>query len=349
MRLFRLCLAFLALSMTGNLHAFDKAQSHLDEWRPDLALEHLETIRDEDSAHWHRMKGITLLALEENERGLENLEKAVSLEPEDGSNHWYLVGGLLAQLDDSGIMSQVRLARQIRNSMEAAVEQSPDNPEYRFGLMQFHLGAPRIIGGSNRRPRQGRDALKEMDEYWGLAAEAIFLLDDDQGEAGLEMMRAAWNNGEGVEMMGMSIAFNAITHEHWELAYETLSRILELEPEQYSAAYQMGRLAALSGKWLDEGQQALEVYSNLPFITPGSPSRAAAFWRLGEIDQHRGEMDAAKHNFRMALELDPDHDDAREAMEKLEASLQAGDDETGGEEYGKDAEENAEADEQLLV
>ncbi len=102
--------------------------------------------------------------------------------------------------------------------------------------------------------------------------------------------------------------------------YETLRRVLDIEPDNFTALYQVGRYAARSGKRLEEGRAALERY--VAEATPGSfdVSVAGAHWRLGMIAEHRGDRAAAREEYERALAADPDFANARRALDRLNQS-----------------------------
>ena len=81
--------------------------------------------------------------------------------------------------------------------------------------------------------------------------------------------------------------------------------------------YQIGRTAVFSGKRLDRGKQALEEYIESEPEGPGLPTEAHARWRLGMIYALQGHKDLARREYETSLKLDPDLEQAREALETL--------------------------------
>jgi Flp pilus assembly protein TadD len=308
-----LLLAIFAHDLSA--HGFEDPQAALDNWRADIALELLDAAPAPASADWHRRRGTALLAMGQGEAALEHLEKAVELEPEQAKNHYHLVGGLAANLDRSGAVGMLRTGRRIGRVMEQATELEPGNAEYQFGLFQYYLAAPRVAGGGTRRARDQAGVLAELGPQWGAGAEAMMLLAEGETDKAMQKMLAAWDEGKGVTLFGMPLVFNAQSREDWQTARSVLARILADAPNHPYAQYQLGRTAALAGDGLDAGKAALLAYTERPFIPNDSPSRAAAFWRLGQIHQHAGDIEQARAAWRQALELDPDFDEARMALE----------------------------------
>ena len=95
-----------------------------------------------------------------------------------------------------------------------------------------------------------------------------------------------------------------------------MERLLRARPDDPVALYEIGRIAALSGRDLDRGEASLKRY--LEHSPKGDePSRADAHLRLAEIDERRGDRDGARREYRAALELDPGASGARQALGKL--------------------------------
>jgi len=70
------------------------------------------------------------------------------------------------------------------------------------------------------------------------------------------------------------------------------------------ALYQVGRLAAISGEYLEEGKKNLEHYLTQPvgYLTPEHDS---AHWRLALISQHQNNRIAAREHIAAGLKINP--------------------------------------------
>ena len=97
---------------------------------------------------------------------------------------------------------------------------------------------------------------------------------------------------------------------------ERLARIVQVDPTNLLARYQIGKIGALTGRELDLAQASLEEYLRHP-PAENNPSHAAAHWRLGMIHEHQGERELARAEYETALQLDPTFDQAKAALERL--------------------------------
>ncbi len=72
-----------------------------------------------------------------------------------------------------------------------------------------------------------------------------------------------------------------------------------------------------SGERLDRGKQAFEQYIEQ---SPGGAFVPSAHWRLGMLYELMGDEKAAEREYRTSLELDPELDQARQALKTLAKS-----------------------------
>jgi tetratricopeptide (TPR) repeat protein len=85
-----------------------------------------------------------------------------------------------------------------------------------------------------------------------------------------------------------------------------------------TALYQTGRLAALSGQYLDRGLAALRLCLALPpSAEEGAPTVAQVQWRIGNILEKKGEKEAARVAYIKALGANPNFTPAFAALKKL--------------------------------
>ncbi len=94
-----------------------------------------------------------------------------------------------------------------------------------------------------------------------------------------------------------------------------LDEALEIEPNNYLYLYWYGKSSAITGLKLDQGEAWLKKYLT---HTPNGdePSHAAAYVRLGQINEKQGDKVEARKHFEMALKLDSRMKSAKEGLER---------------------------------
>ena len=261
---------------------------------------------------------LALLLLERDEprEAQDWLERAVKAAPDSARYHAALGNAYGAEAQDAGMLRQARLAGRIRDAFEAAVRLDSTLVQPRIGLIQFHLAAPGIMGGDREEALRQARTLHRIDPWagWAWLANVHNALEQtDEAERVVRDAAAAFPDSAAPVV---SLALQHHRHQRWDDAVALLRPLATREPPDPGALYQLGRTGALSGLHLDEAEAALRRYLTID-PPSGQPPHAAAHWRLGMILEHRGRTDDARAEYRAALRLDPDHEEATKALQRL--------------------------------
>jgi tetratricopeptide (TPR) repeat protein len=114
-------------------------------------------------------------------------------------------------------------------------------------------------------------------------------------------------------LQGKNLASELIKNEGYKSIQSSLNQ-LRSDPKAYYFDEQM--IDRLAYVWMDQGYpaEALEVYKLNTGIFPRS---ASANYNLAVAYLKTGDKQSAQASLKNCLELDPDHEDAREALQKL--------------------------------
>ena len=106
-------------------------------------------------------------------------------------------------------------------------------------------------------------------------------------------------------------------NDQFEESYSAYQTTLEMDSSLFATWYQIGRLAAVSGQYLDEGIASLNQ-----FIAKkdeyNANTLAWTYFRLGTIYEHKKNQELAAHKYELALESDKDHKESKDALSRLE-------------------------------
>jgi tetratricopeptide (TPR) repeat protein len=226
--------------------------------------------------------GRTIIARNDNaafEEGLRSLGKAVELEP---GNPIYLgiYGGALLQV--AGRTNSLSAALKGRDAMEKALAIDPDYLDAREGLFQFYDRAPWPIGS---------------------AAKAKLHLDEIRQRT-----------------PDLATALGAVSRtkaRDFDAAFKMCDEVLARNPDNYTALYQFGRTASISGQNLERGLARLQRCLKLEPPTPASPSHSNVWNRIGNVLEQLDRRTEAIAAYETALKLDPSNQPAAEALGKL--------------------------------
>lgn len=246
----------------------------------------------------------------------ELLEQCTKIAPKNPL-YWVDLGEAYGQAaNKASVFSAPGLAKKSRAALEKAIEVAPEDPRYRVALIEFHIKAPGIVGGSLAKAREQAEEIKKRDAFMGwMALGRIEESDKEWTKAELAYREADRLKPASIDAQ-FAIGQLHITRERYSEAFDLFEGLVKKNPQNYAALYQIGRIAALSGERLERGESALNTYLLAP-KGPGLPSIADARLRLGEIFVKRNDPASARVQFEEALKLNPGLKAASEALAKL--------------------------------
>lgn len=279
-------LAFLAFSTALYADsAFDAAMALLHAKRlPEArdAFARLVTNEPRNASAWHEL-GLIWRARGDTDayqHAVSCLQKAAELDP---ANPEFLADYGGASMELASRTRSISAATKGRAAMEKAIELNPDNLDAREGLYQYYLRAPFFVGGSTAKAEQQLEEIRRRDPDRATVLAVI----------------------EKTDAKDFSAAF------------QLCDAVLAKEPANYTALYQYGRTASISGQNLERGLTCLQRMLKLESPGPAAPRPTHAWYRIGVIEQKLGRPGEAKHAFEMALKLEPTNPQAQKAMESL--------------------------------
>ena len=256
---------------------------------------------------------------EENEpdRAALWLEKAAALDPASSVHPYWLGRALAQQAIRSSMFVRASLAGRIRRAFQRSVDLDPANLDARIGLVEFYLRAPGLMGGSLARAKSEAEEVRRRDPLRGHRAIArVYEQQKLWDLASAEYRRAIAefpSNREPYVWMERS----AIERKDWESAFASMDRLRDTFPGEALPLYEVGRIAGLSGRQLERGEDCLRRYLAGRAPKDPEPSIALAHEQLARIAEKRGDRVAARREAAEALRLDPGLLDAREAAARV--------------------------------
>ncbi len=285
----------------------------------DAARDNFNQALDEEPGNGQAAFMLGRIALEQYEikDAVRWFERATELEPDSSRYHQYLGEALGRLLSEAGTLTRMRKGPDMRRALVKAVELDPDNLEARMGLVSYYLNAPKIGGGGRGKAEAEASQIAEIQKLAGHEAWLQIYLHHEEFDAALEEIEQLKRMDPANEKALMLEGILLTRQEKYEPAAAHFEAWLAREPEQMQAAYQLGRISALSGLDPARGEAAMLMYlQHRP--GPDEPSLAWAHFRLGQIYEHMTRSDAARKSFRAALDADPKHKEARKALKKLD-------------------------------
>lgn len=245
-------------------------------------LERTVAAEPKNAAAWYQL-GMVWRARHDTEafeQAVKCLKASVELEP---SNARYLAdyGGTSMELANR--TRSISAATDGRAAMEKAITLNPNDVDAREGLFQYYARAPFFVGGSSSKAAEQLDAIRRLDPNRAIALSVLSKADAKDFDGAFRLCEA-------------------------ELA---------THPSNYTALYQYGRTASLSGQNLERGLECLQHAMKIDPPNPASPTHSHVLFRIGDLEQKLGHLEAAKAAYKSALEIDPANRLATAALERL--------------------------------
>ncbi|MDJ0657203.1 MAG: tetratricopeptide repeat protein [Xanthomonadales bacterium] len=209
-------------------------------------------------------------------------------------------------------------AKKARKAFEKAVEINPGNIEARSGLVTFFSGAPWFMGGDMDKAYEQVELIREVDPDRADMELAGLYLSDDEPEKAEAVYRAGLERNPDNPRFAVRLALMLHQAEKYDEAFRVLQPFGKADEPDPDALYQLGRTGALSGKHLEPAEAAMQRYLALADTEANLPiPLASAHWRMGMIYEHQGNWQSAREQYQAALALEPEHEQATDALKKL--------------------------------
>jgi tetratricopeptide (TPR) repeat protein len=271
--------------------------------------------KNADAALWY---GKTLLAEDRAGDAEDWFEKVTKLSPQNSEAHLWLARSVGAQALRANALKQPFLARRLKHAVDHAIELDPDNVDARELRWQYYAMAPSVMGGGEEKARAEAAEIMKRNRYRGqmLSAGAASRA-RDYATAERLLKSVVSEHPDSVSAVGSFAVFLADRGRPAE-AFAAVEAYQKRHPADPVVHYQLGRVAAVTGQQLDRGEAALRKYLAVaPTPGPNVPAPSAAYLRLGNIAERRGDTAAARAAYEQALRLEPRSAPARRALAAL--------------------------------
>lgn len=272
-----------ALSLGDICRAQDLSQARqlIDSRKVPEAKALLEAYRQNhrEDAESSFLLGLCHLRMNQLESAVPLLERASNSAPTNADYLTELGNAYLLQANKNTSFS---LAKKGRAALEKAVELNPAKVDAHSALVLFFSRAPWIAGGDMDKAAKHAKAVRQHDPHQGL------------------VMLVALKNQQ----------------KKFDEALALCDEVLRADPSDFFAHYEIGRTAALSGKHLERGIASLQKCLALP-LPSRFPNYCGTHLRLGQLQEKKGDLEAARACYRACLDIEPSHKQARDALVKL--------------------------------
>jgi len=285
-----------------------------DRARVELVNAIARAPRDAALYHW---LGRTYLQMGDDDQAIANAQEAVALAPETSEYHRWLGR---AYGDKADRTRSFWLARKVKGEFERAVELDPANIAARLDLMEFYLDAPWVVGGGHGKARDQVEAIAALDAVQGDLARATYLIDDgrtDQAAAAYGRVLAMRPSEADPYFEAAAFYVHRRNTGGLEAAIAGAGRVA---PSDRRLDFYRGVAEVLAGARAGSAETWLLSYLSAAPSGDNCPSPASAHLWLGRFYEHAGRVDAAIAQYQQVLQLVPDQQAARDALDRLRSA-----------------------------
>jgi len=257
------------------------------------------------------------LSRDDYESAIKHARRAIKRDRRNSDYHLALAYGYGLKAAQGG-MQALFYAGKYKGECEKAVKYDPENVEAHFAVLQYYLMAPGFAGGGEGKAEETIRTIESLDPFYGHLARAVEAwVAEDMETTEREYVTAARVDTTSVDGWGALGVFY-MQQERYEEAIPVGERILELEPDNLEAVYALAKAHLLSGADLAAAEAGFVRYIE-EGGDPRGATEAEARWRLGMVYTETGRLEDARSEWRLSLELDPELEKAKAALDSLES------------------------------
>lgn len=313
MKTFLFLLTLLPAALSGQ--SLQKARTLYEAGKPAEAEKLLKTIDDDHKEYAEAQYYLGRIAYDKKsyDDASDYFEEATEANDKNPAYFEWLGNTYGTIARDANVVRQGFLAPKMKEAWEKAVALDPENIGARLSLIEFYMQAPGFMGGSVDKAIETAKQIIKLDAARGHQALAnIYDRDKKTAEAEKEYIAMV---AADAKYQPVLISFY-ISKSEYDKAFKLVDAEIQKRADDMLMMYQYAKLAALSGKNLDRGEQYLKKYFS---YTPkqNEPSHAGAYMRLGMIYEKRGNKAEAKKNYQTALQLDKKMKEAEDGLARV--------------------------------
>jgi tetratricopeptide (TPR) repeat protein len=244
------------------------------------------------------------------------------------------------------------LARRLKREFESALAMDPMHVGARVALIQFHLQAPWIVGGSEKAARKLVPEVARLDPVRGYLEEARLAMHDKEFSRleGLYLKALEAGPRNYSTLMTLAGFYLRDDQKKYEVAEKYARQALGVNPGRVSAYSQLASLYAFQARWEDldkvladaemgvpdncapyyfaaatlarsgkdnaRAERYLQKYLSCETELNG-PTHAQARWQLGLVYEKMNRKSEAIREIETAVRMNPDLEPAKKDLKRL--------------------------------
>ncbi len=244
-------------------------------------------------------------------------QRAVSLQPGNSNFHMWLARAYGQKAAGSSYVTALRLVPKIRGEFEKAVQLNGDNAPARADLAEFYLDAPAFLGGGKDKALSQAEKLMIDDPaaaHWIRAQLAQRA--KRYSDAETEYM-AAIKSSKFPPSRWLDLASFYRDTGHLDLMEKAVQNAVAEDPPPSSVLYDAANMLFRAGRNFPRAMELVRQYLQSGAQVEEAPAYRAHYL-LGSMLESQGNRAAAAAEYRAALALAHDFEQAQAALRRVQ-------------------------------
>ena len=243
-------------------------------------------------------------------------ERAAALEPSASDYQLWLARAVGEKAAHSSFVTAVRMVPRIRGAFERAVQLNGSNVAARTDLAEFYMEAPKFLGGGKDKALAQAEALAAQDApaaHWVKAQLAERGKKFDTAE---QEYRAAITASQHPGSRWLDLAGFYRNRGHLDQMEDAVNKAVSADIGQSTVPYYASMLLFRAVRYFAGAIELLHKHlagASLPEAAPAYQ----AHYLLGQILEKQGNRQAAAAEYRTALSLAHEFDQAQTALRRV--------------------------------
>jgi tetratricopeptide (TPR) repeat protein len=257
--------------------------------------------------------GRSYLKTREWDKAVQEMEKAVQLQPSNARYHLWLGRACGDRASHSIFIKALGWARRVVKEFETARKLAPADLDVRFDLLEYYLEAPGMVGGGKEKAEAEVQAIAKISAEKGHTARAALYSKDKKLDlARKELQQAAMEYPLSVSAYKDLTAF-LLDHNDVEGALGYAKKALLLDDQSKHARLLEAAAKTRLKIGLDATLESLQKLAT-GTLSDGDPTFEEAYYWLGECFLAKGDNAKAREAFKNALSYNPDFGKAKDSL-----------------------------------
>ena len=294
------------------------AQTLLSQGRIDDAILTLKQAlqRSPTDAQDHHLLSRAYYQVSDWDDAIAEAQRAVALQPSNSDYHLWLGRAYGEKAENSNFVTAIGLAKKVRTEFERAVQLNGFNLDARADLAEFYIEAPGIVGGGKDKARAQAESVASFDSPTAHWIQARLAEKEKKPAVAEREYKAALQTSNNYPSYWLALAAFYQRQGRLNEMEQAVNRATSAETKKPDVWVEAAEVLYNGGRNFPAAAQFLHRYLSSNATVADAPA-FQAHYLLGSIFERLGDRQAAMQEYRAALSLAREFDQARDAINRL--------------------------------